>query len=90
VRVEVGATHQTDQDLATITVSDQGPGISPEVLPRLFTRFAAGGATAGLGLGLYLAHGIALAHGGTLTAESTPGAGARFTLMLPVKQARAA
>jgi signal transduction histidine kinase len=87
VRVEVGATHQADQDLVTITVSDQGPGIPPEVLPRLFTRFAAGGATGGLGLGLYLAHAIATAHGGTLVAESVPGAGARFMLTLPVQQA---
>src|SRR5918911_1623199 len=69
VRVEVGATHQADQAMATITVRDQGPGIPPEVLPRLFTRFAAGGTTAGLGVGLYLAHGIATAHGGTLTGE---------------------
>jgi two-component system, OmpR family, sensor kinase len=89
VRVEVGTTHQADQELATITVSDQGPGIPPEVLPRLFTRFAAGGAAAGLGLGLYLAHAIATAHGGTLVAESLPGAGARFVLTLPVPGAPA-
>jgi signal transduction histidine kinase len=90
VRIEVGATRQADQDMATITISDEGPGIPPEVLPRLFTRFAAGGPTAGLGLGLYLAHGIATAHGGTLTAESMPGAGARFRLTLPLEQAPSA
>ena len=87
VRVEVGATHHADQAMATITVRDQGPGIPPEVLPRLFTRFAAGGTTAGLGLGLYLAHGIATAHGGMLKAESTAGAGAQFILALPLDQA---
>ena len=90
VRIEVGTIRQADQDMATITISDEGPGIPPEVLPRLFTRFAAGGTAAGLGLGLYLAHGIATAHGGTLTAESMPGAGARFRLTLPLEQAPSA
>ena len=69
---------------------DRGPGIPPDLLPRLFTRFAAGrGREAGLGLGLYLARGIATAHGGTLAVESSPGAGARFDLALPIDQAAA-
>ena len=51
-------------------------------------RDGTGGSTAGLGLGLYLAHGIATAHGGTVTTESRPGAGARFTLNLPLEHAQ--
>ncbi|MDQ2806672.1 MAG: GAF domain-containing sensor histidine kinase [Chloroflexota bacterium] len=67
-----------------ITVRDQGLGISPDLLPHLFTRFAAGSGSSGLGLGLYLAHSIAVAHGGTLTVQSLPGQGAQFQLTLPL------
>lgn len=73
-----------DTEWATITVSDLGPGIAREMLPRLFTRFTPGPGSSGLGLGLYLAHQIASAHGGTLHVESLPGQGASFTLALPV------
>ena len=68
-----------------LSVRDGGPGIPPELLPNLFTRFTADRRTKGLGLGLYLAPGIAEAHGGTLTAESAPGAGATFRLALPIQ-----
>lgn len=66
------------------TVTDTGPGIAPEHLPRIFDRFyradpARGG---GAGLGLSIAKSIAELHGGTLTAASGPGA--TFTLMLPL------
>lgn len=73
-----------DADWAVITVSDYGPGIASEVLPRLFTRFAPGSGSSGLGIGLYLAREIARAHGGTLTVASKSGQGASFTLAVPV------
>ena len=69
---------------AEISVRDSGPGISPDLLPRLFDRFASDCASTGLGLGLYLARSIAEAHGGALTVESTPGQGATFRLALPL------
>lgn len=68
---------------AVITVRDGGPGIPPEIMPRLFDRFASGPSSEGLGLGLYLARGIADAHGGTLTVESELGQGTAFRLSLP-------
>jgi two-component system OmpR family sensor kinase len=68
---------------ATVEVRDQGPGIAPDILPRMFERFAAGHRSAGLGLGLYIARRIALAHGGDLSVTSAPGKGAHFTLELP-------
>lgn len=68
---------------ARLTVSDQGPGIAPELLDTLFERFARGPGSTGLGLGLYLARQIVLAHGGTLEVTSTPGAGTRFEVALP-------
>ena len=69
---------------AVVRVSDQGPGIPSALLPQLFDRFVSGPGSTGLGLGLYLASNIATAHGGTLTVDSAPGAGATFRLALPV------
>ena len=87
VILEVATEARDDGNWAVITVRDAGPGIAPELLPRLFTRFAAGRGTTGLGLGLYLARGIVDAHGGTLTAESPPGEGATFRVELPLTAA---
>lgn len=84
VVLELRAEARDGGDWAVLTVEDRGPGIARDLLPRLFTRFAAGPGSTGLGLGLYLAHEIARAHGGELTVESEPGKGARFTLALPV------
>ncbi len=65
-----------------VSVQDAGPGIAPEVLPRLFTRFTSGGDRRGLGL--YLARGIAEPNGGMLTVDSMLGKGASFRLALPL------
>jgi two-component system, OmpR family, sensor kinase len=72
---------------AVVTISDQGPGIPPELFPRLFDRFARGPGSSGLGIGLYLASRIVAAHGGTLTADPTPTIGARFQMKLPLYDA---
>ena len=69
---------------ALVTVQNEGPGIPPDLLPHLFERYARGQKSLGMGLGLYVSHQIALAHGGALAADSTPGQGARFTLRLPL------
>lgn len=83
VIVEVEEETREDGRRAGINVRDGGPGIPPELLPTLFSRFASGTGSTGLGLGLYLARGIAEAHGGTLTVESRLGEGATFRLKLP-------
>jgi signal transduction histidine kinase len=83
VVVEVHAEAREDGAWAMLTVRDQGPGIPAALLPQLFNRFMIGPASKGLGLGLYLARGIAQAHGGTLTVDSYPGAGTTFHLALP-------
>jgi signal transduction histidine kinase len=70
-------------------VTDTGPGIAPEQLPRIFDRFyraeaartrAKGGGT---GLGLAIARDLARAQGGDLVAESAKTGGATFRLSLP-------
>jgi two-component system OmpR family sensor kinase len=98
VEVEVAREKREDGAWAVITVRDGGPGIPSDLRPRLFTRFASGPDSKGLGLGLYLAHNIARAHGGTLALDGatdtnasrtdSPGAGpgATFKLSLPVAQ----
>jgi signal transduction histidine kinase len=84
VILEVREERRADGTWAVVTVQDAGPGIPPDLLPRLFARFGAGASSKGLGLGLHLARGIAEAHGGRLTVDSTPGKGASFRLALPV------
>lgn len=84
VYVELATEKQEEGDWAVISVTDQGPGINPDLLPRLFKKFTPGPGSTGLGIGLYLAQGIAHAHGGTLIAESQPGAGATFRFRLPL------
>jgi two-component system sensor histidine kinase BaeS len=70
-----------------IEVSDTGVGIDPEDLPHVFDRFwradrSRTRETGGSGLGLAIVHGLVLAHGGTVTASSVPGAGTTFTIRL--------
>ena len=71
---------------AAFIVRDRGIGIAPQDADRIFGRFErAISATAygGLGLGLYIARQIVVAHGGRISVESTPGEGATFTVVLP-------
>jgi signal transduction histidine kinase len=69
---------------ASVTVSDQGPGVDPTDQQRIFERFERGGTHAsGTGLGLAISRRLARSMGGDVTLESAPGAGAHFTLTLP-------
>ena len=68
-----------------VSVADEGRGIAPEQLPRLFDKHAGGGSKAGYGLGLAICKGLVEAHGGRIRAESEgPGRGATVTFTLPV------
>lgn len=67
----------------TLTVEDTGPGIPPDLLPRVFEPYVTT-KTKGLGLGLTIARRIVEAHGGRIEAESGPGRRTRFRVMLPV------
>ncbi|WP_164012438.1 GAF domain-containing sensor histidine kinase [Pyxidicoccus trucidator] len=83
VGLDVQTRTRAEERWVCIRVSDQGPGIPPDMLDTLFERFARGPGSTGLGLGLYLARRIATAHGGTLEVTSAPGEGTRFELTLP-------
>jgi signal transduction histidine kinase len=74
---------------ASLAVSDTGAGMEPADLERIFEPFVRLEAarvrdTGGAGLGLAIARSIVAAHGGTLGAVSTPGAGSTFTIRLPL------
>jgi two-component system CheB/CheR fusion protein len=76
-------------DMAELSVRDYGPGINPGDIERIFTRFYQSEdletrTHGGLGLGLFIAREIVDAHGGTLEVASEPGAGATFTIRLPL------
>jgi two-component system OmpR family sensor kinase len=76
-------------DEAVTTVSDDGPGLSPDDAARVFERFFRADASrsrrhGGTGLGLSIVGSITRAHGGTVTADSPPGGGTVFTVRLPL------
>jgi signal transduction histidine kinase len=86
-RVHLDAAASPDGATVDIRVSDDGPGVAPDVAASLFEPHAAGTRTGGHGLGLAIARGIAAAHGGTLVAERSPsvdsGAGAGAAVQPP-------
>ncbi|PID40353.1 MAG: hypothetical protein CR984_03625 [Proteobacteria bacterium] len=84
----VGLSLQSDGDWVSLKVSDTGMGFSKDEQWLIFDRFHRSTATrsrdvSGVGLGLSIARSIAEAHGGRIIAESTPGRGSIFTLLLP-------
>jgi len=72
-----------------LSVADTGPGLSPELLPRIFDKFvrAPDAPAGGSGLGLAIVKGFVEAHGGRISAANRPGGGAVFTMRLPQKEA---
>ena len=67
--------------VTTVSISDTGPGIAPELAEKLFTPFTSN-KPGGTGLGLSLSNRIIEEHGGTLTAANRPRGGACFTITL--------
>ena len=80
--IRVAAVHEGGS--VAVSVSDEGQGLAPEQLPRLFRKHAGSGAPAGHGLGLAICKGLVEAHGGRIRAESAgPGRGTTVTFTLP-------
>jgi PAS domain S-box-containing protein len=84
-KITVGASKRDNE--ALFWVADDGPGISPEDLPRIFDRFWQASKTdrRGAGLGLSIVQGIVRAHGGRVWVESNVDAGTTFYFTLPVE-----
>jgi two-component system, NtrC family, sensor kinase len=73
---------RAEEDRVHVIVEDDGPGIPPETLARLFTPFFTT-KEQGTGIGLHISRGIARAHGGELSCVSEVGVGTRFLADLP-------
>jgi two-component system, OmpR family, sensor kinase len=84
----VNVAVSADASHATVSVTDNGPGIPPELQPAVFERFVRGDtsrsrAVGSTGLGLAIVHAVTIAHGGYAEVASSPGE-TRFTIVLPI------
>ena len=85
VQVSIGES----EGIARLTVSDEGIGIAPEDVTRIFGRFERAVSTrhyGGLGLGLFIVRQIVEAHEGEIRVHSKPGEGSEFTVLLPTER----
>lgn len=78
---------QAADDWVRVDITDNGPGISPSLLPHIFRPFFTTKGPAGSGLGLHIARRIALAHHGRIEVQSKAGHGCRFSVFLPLPPA---
>jgi two-component system sensor histidine kinase KdpD len=86
---EIAVSAKPSADFVAVSVTDQGPGLDPTDVERLFRPFERGVESRSVGLGLAICRAIVEAHGGTIDVESANGdggrpSGARFTFTLPV------
>ena len=83
IHVMLKKEKQNGQYFLIISVQDMGPGIDPEIMSKLFTKFASK-SDVGTGLGLFISKGIVEAHGGKIWAENNLDKGATFSFSLPI------
>jgi two-component system sensor histidine kinase VicK len=87
ITVTTGIRVIDNRSMAVVSISDQGQGIDPEIVSRLFQKFISG-SEKGTGLGLYISKKIVNAHGGEIWAENNKsGIGATFVFTLPLLKA---
>ena len=84
--ISITTKKEQDNKAIIISVKDTGKGIDPEIIPRLFTKFATKSET-DTGLGLFISKSIVEAHDGKIWAENNAdGKGAKFSFSLPIKK----
>ena len=85
-RKRINDNNDHAKEVIVISVKDTGSGIHPEIMPKLFSKFASK-SFQGTGLGLYISKGIIEAHGGKIWAgNNSDGKGATFSFSLPIIQ----
>jgi signal transduction histidine kinase len=82
-RVEISTRYSEEPAMVQIVVEDNGEGIAPDQLPKIFQLFVSGKGTRGTGLGLPVSEKILKEHGGRILIDSELGKGSRFTLEFP-------
>lgn len=86
-RGKISISTRTKDDHVLIEIEDDGPGISKEVLGKIFDPFfSTKGQGKGTGLGLSVSYGIIHEHNGEIKVQSTPGHGAQFTVIIPLSR----
>lgn len=84
--IDIAISREGPARTIAVTITDQGHGISEDVLPNLFSRFAStenGARAKGIGLGLTFVKAVTERHNGSISARNNPGGGASFTVTLP-------
>jgi two-component system NtrC family sensor kinase len=81
--VGVKAGYDSEARTVYVAVDDNGPGISPEQVQRIFNLFESSKGARGTGLGLAVSQKIIREHGGEISVQSTPGSGSRFLMEWP-------
>ncbi|MFN8546430.1 MAG: ATP-binding protein [Candidatus Eisenbacteria bacterium] len=87
VQLDARRERSAEGDRLVVTVRDSGPGIAPEILPRIWEPFFSGRKD-GTGLGLSIVRSVVEAHGGTVAATSTSAHGANFRVTIPTLESR--
>jgi hypothetical protein len=77
-----GSVAATPGEVA-VSVRDEGDGVAPELVPRIFRQFWRAKRRGGAGLGLFIVKGLVEAHGGTIAVQRAPGGGAEFRFTMP-------
>jgi signal transduction histidine kinase len=83
VNGSVAAHGSAGASAVVVSVRDEGDGVPPEMVPRIFRQFWRAKRRGGAGLGLYIVKGLVEAHGGTITVQRAPGGGAEFRFTMP-------
>jgi len=78
-----GSLRAASGPAVAVSVRDEGDGIPPELVPRVFRQFWRTKRRGGAGLGLFIVKGLVEAHGGTITVQRAPGGGAEFRFIMP-------
>jgi signal transduction histidine kinase len=85
-RGRIERQNKEHDNIVVVNIKDDGPGIDPEVMPKLFSKFVSTSFT-GTGLGLFISKSIVEAHGGDMWAgNNADGKGATFTFSLPIRE----
>jgi CHASE2 domain-containing sensor protein/signal transduction histidine kinase len=85
--IDIAIARSSNDGNITVTITDQGEGITPDIMPHLFTRFTTGGEqqgrAKGTGLGLTFLRAVIERHGGSIIAQNNAAGGASFIFALP-------